>query len=161
MDRHIPLLHSGGVNGNDSLAAKVMLARALVQRCGACLALAALMLQLVLSFAHFHTQDLAFAKRGEAAVAGVGHLASQQKATKRLPSRLADDDDHCTICFSSFLLSNSSMPDAPANPPLPEFAELDRSVISVFEIPLRPRRAAFLSRAPPVLRDWVEVARSS
>jgi hypothetical protein len=47
--------------GDGSLAgAKMMLARAFARRCGAYLALAALTLQLALSFAHVHKHDLVF-----------------------------------------------------------------------------------------------------
>jgi len=49
--------------GTGSLAgAKMIFARAFARRCGACIALAALMLQLALSFAHVHKHDLGFSK---------------------------------------------------------------------------------------------------
>ena len=140
------------LEGNDCLAgAKVKLVRAFAGRCGAYLALAALTLQLVLSFAHFHIHDVAFAKVGHPSIdaASVKHAWSRTHASQQLPSGLADDDEHCTICFSSFLLSNSSIPDAPWHPTSLEFGEIDRS-FSVFDIVFEPRRAPFRARAPPV-----------
>ncbi|TAI66709.1 hypothetical protein [Bradyrhizobium sp. Leo170] len=44
--------------------AKSISARAFTRPCGACLALAALMLQFALSFAHVHKHDLAFSGFG-------------------------------------------------------------------------------------------------
>jgi hypothetical protein len=128
------------------------LVRAFVRRCGAYLALAALTLQLVLSFAHFHVHDVAFSKLDHAkiAAASVKHAWSQLEASQQLPSGLADDEEHCTICFSSFLLSNSSIPDAPRHPVLVEFGDVDRSFNFVFDIIFDSRRAPFFSRAPPV-----------
>lgn len=146
-------LRTAGIRkGHDYLAGtKVMLVRAFAWRCGAYLALAALTLQLVLSFAHFHVHDIAFAKIGYANTdaASVKHSWSQLEAFQQLPSGLADDDEHCAICFSSFLLSNSSIPDAPRHSALAEFGDIDRSFNSVFDIVFEPRRAPFLARAPP------------
>lgn len=139
--------------GNDRLAgAKVTLLRALVRRCAAHLALVALTLQLVLSFAHLHVHVVAFARVGYANIDGAiaKRAWSRWEAPQQLPSGLADDDEHCTICFSSFLLSNSSIRDEPQQPAPPEFGDIDRSFNSVFDIVFEPRRAPFLSRAPPV-----------
>ena len=122
-------------------------ARAFARRCGACLALAALVLQLALSFAHVHKHDLAFS--------GVDHTAafklarSIQRAVEQPPSRLADDDDHCPICFSGFLLFNSSLPDAAAPPHLLLSVQIEPGFNPVFDSVFQPRRAAFESRAPP------------
>jgi hypothetical protein len=136
--------------GNGSLAgAKMILARAFAQRCAAYLALAALALQLALSFAHVHKHDLALSGFDRSHVVSISHAGSAQQAVKRLPSRLADDDDRCPICFSGFLLSNSSLSDAPAKPHSLEFAEIDRAFNPVSDRVVRPRQAAFLSRAPP------------
>jgi hypothetical protein len=128
-----------------------MLVRAFARRCGANLALAALTLQLVLSFAHFHAHDVTFAKVGysKTDIASVKHAWSRLEASRQLPSALADDDEQCTICFSSFLLSNSSIPNAPPHPASPKFGEVDRSFNSVFDIVFEPRRSPFLARAPP------------
>jgi len=112
-------------------------------------ALAALTLQLALSFAHVHKHDLAFSGFTRTDVVGVAHAQSTQQAVTQQPSRLADDDDHCPICFSGFLLSNSSLPDAPASTCPLRFAEIDRAFNPMSDGMFRPRRAAFLSRAPP------------
>jgi hypothetical protein len=138
--------------GTGSLAgAKMIFARAFARRCGACLALAALMLQLALSFAHVHKHDLGFSGFGRSDVVSVRRAWSTQQAAEQLPSRLADDDDHCPICFSGFLLSNSSLPDARAHPHQLQFAEIDRALNPVSKRVFQPRHAAFLSRAPPAV----------
>ena len=55
--------------GNGSLAgAETMSLRAFTRRCGAYLALAALMLQLALSFEHVHKHDVAFSGLGRSDV---------------------------------------------------------------------------------------------
>lgn len=128
---------------------KFMPARVFVQHCGAYFALAALTLQLVLSFAHIHKHELAFSGRARLDVASVGQVGPQRQTAEWHPSRLADDDEHCTICFSNFLLANSPIPHAPAKLALPEWGSLDRSPSSVSDIAIQTRRAAFLSRAPP------------
>lgn len=126
-----------------------MPARLSAHRCGAYLALMALMLQLALSFAHVHTHDVASSGFDRAAIASIGHDRSTLQGLEKLPSRLADDEDRCQICFSSFLLSNSSLPAAPAHPHSLQFAEIDRASNPVSDRIFEQRRAAFLSRAPP------------
>jgi hypothetical protein len=136
--------------GNGSLAAaETMSARAFVRRCGAHLALAALLLQLTLSFAHVHKHDLASPGFGRIDIVSVRHIGPAQQAAEQLPSRLADDEDHCPICFSGFLLSSSSLPDAPAQPRRVQWAAIDPAFNPVSKRLPRPRHAAFLSRAPP------------
>jgi hypothetical protein len=124
-------------------------ARTFGRLCGAYLALAALLVQLVLSFAHIHKHDLAFSGFARADVASLTDARSIQQAVTQQPSRLADDDDHCPICFSGFLLSNSSLPDAPVTLRSLQFAEIDRPFNPLSDGVIQPRRMAFLSRAPP------------
>ncbi|MBH5388575.1 hypothetical protein [Bradyrhizobium diversitatis] len=126
-----------------------MSGRAFNKRCGAYFALFALTLQLTLSFAHVHHHDLATLRFDHADVAEVVHGSSLQ-AVEQIPSRLADDDDRCQICFSTFLLSNSSLPQAPTNQGALVFIELDRAFKPVFDQVFQPRHAAFRSRAPPI-----------
>jgi hypothetical protein len=126
-----------------------MFARAFARRCGACLALVALLLQLALSFAHVHKHDLAFSGFNRSDVVSAGPARPTRQAVTQQPSRLADDDDHCPICFSGFLLSNSSLPDARANSRSLQFVEIDRSFVAVSDQVFQPRHVAFLSRAPP------------
>lgn len=129
--------------------ANIVPARLFVRRCGAYLALMALMLQLALSFAHVHKHDLVSSGFDRTDVASVGHDRSTLPSLEKLPSRLADDEDRCQICFSSFLLSNSSLPAAPAHPHSLQFAAIDRALNPVSDRLFQQRRAAFLSRAPP------------
>lgn len=131
--------------------AKTSLERTFAQRGGACLALAALLLQFALAFAHIHKHDLAFSGLDRTAVVSVGHAPSTRQAIEKLPSRLADDDDHCPICFSSFLLSNSSLPDACADRHPLQFADIAPAFNRLPDQVFKPRHAAFLSRAPPVV----------
>ncbi len=129
--------------------AKTMLSRAFARRCGACLALAALMLQFALSFAHVHRHDLVPSGFERTDGVSAGHARSAPQAMAQLPSRLADDDDFCQICFSTFLLSNSSLPDAPTNQYSLQFAEIVPASNPFSDRLFRPRHTAFLSRAPP------------
>jgi hypothetical protein len=127
----------------------MMSARAFARRCGACLALAALVLQLALSFAHVHKHDLAFSGGDHTAAFAVKLVTSIQRAVEQPPSRLADDDDHCPICFSGFLLSNSSLTDGPAHPHALLSVQIDPAFNPLSDFVVQPRRAAFSSRAPP------------
>ena len=126
----------------------MMLTRAFARRC-AYLALTALMLQLALSFAHVHKHDLVAPRIDRTDVVSAAHARPGLQIAEQLPARLADDDDYCPICFSSCLLSNSSLPDAPANPRSLQFAEIDRAFNPVSDRVFQPRHSAFLSRAPP------------
>lgn len=126
-----------------------MLARAFARRCGAYLALVALTLQLALSFAHVHKHDLVFSGFDRTDVVSVAHDRPELQVAEQLPARLADDGDHCPICFSGFLLSNSSLPDAPAHPHSLQFPEIDLTFNPVSDRVFQPHHAAFLSRAPP------------
>lgn len=132
------------------MGTKVTLPRVFARRCGAYLALLALTLQFALSFAHVHKFDLVTSGFDRSGVVNVGHVRSTLQALEQLPSRLTDDDDGCQICLSTFLLSNSSLPDAPTNQCALQFAELDRAFNPFSDRVFQPRHTAFLSRAPPV-----------
>ncbi|WP_092081869.1 hypothetical protein [Bradyrhizobium brasilense] len=112
--------------------------------------MAALTIQLALSFAHVHKHELAVPRIDRTDVVSVARARGGLQVAQRLPARLTDDEDHCPICFSGFLLSNSSLPDAPANPAWLQFAEIDRPFNPACDPVFRSRHAAFLSRAPPV-----------
>lgn len=127
----------------------MLVRRGFALRSGAHLALMALMLQLALSFGHVHEHDPVSPGFGRIDVVSAGHHGSALQAVEKLPSRLADDDDQCQICFSSFLLSNSSLPAAPAHPHSLQFAAIDRAFNPLSDRLFQQRRAAFLSRAPP------------
>lgn len=126
----------------------MMLSRAFARQYGAYLALAAVLLQLAVSFAHVHKHDFAFSASDPSDVVSVGYAQPTLQAAEQLPARLADDD-HCPICFSNFLLSNSSILDGPANQRSLQFAEIDRAFNPVSDLVFRSRHAAFRSRAPP------------
>lgn len=139
------------------------LLRTSVQRSGVYLALAALMLQFALSFGHMHARDLlgpnaaAYSRSGTAEVwhgkasdNNAWHKSDRLEASTQSPWRLADDDDHCPICFSTFLLGTSFIPDA-VQPPLPsQFADIDRLIASAFNGLVQSQRGPFQSRAPPI-----------
>ena len=132
------------------VGAKIKSARALARRCGAYFALGTLTLQLALSFAHVHKHYLAFSEFDCSDVVSVSHTQSTQRTIEQLPSRLADDDDHCPICFSGFLLSSSWLPDVPENQHPLQFAEIDRAFYPASDSVFQPRHTAFLSRGPPL-----------
>jgi hypothetical protein len=134
------------------------LLRTFARRCGAYLALAALTLQLALSFGHVHRHDIAYpslAYSKSLAHSKVGDLAASQalanqKLSKQLPSPLADDDENCPICFSTLLLATSFVPDAPQLSPSSGFTDVDRFFGRSFDIVFGSDRAPFQSRAPPL-----------
>jgi hypothetical protein len=114
-------------------------------RCGSWLALAAMALQLVLSFAHVHVEKLASGS-GVASIAASKAPSSQQSPAQH-PANGADD--YCAICATIHLTSSSFLPDAPLLP-VP-FASRTIEHCSYFDfIFIAPQRAAFQSRAPPL-----------
>ena len=115
-----------------------------IRRFGGCLALAALALQLVLSFGHVH---LGGVHRTYYGTTVAGSSAQVQPLPAQHPGD--DGDDYCAICATIYLAANSFVPQAPQLPAL--FASrliehADRGAI-VFVV---PRRSAFQSRAPPL-----------
>ena len=82
------------------------------RRFGSWLALAALALQLVVSFGHVHL-DGVHRTYPALAVSGSGAQASQLPAPH--PGNDADDD-YCAICATIFLAANSFLPPAPQLP---------------------------------------------
>jgi hypothetical protein len=147
-----------------------LLLRTFARRCGVYLALAALMLQLMLSFGHVHRGDLVSPNLAPANLAfgsvalskilakpraKIDVLADLQaltklKLSKPPPSPLADDDELCSICFSTLLLASSFIPDAPQHSPSFDFVEVDRFFSRTFDLDLGSHRAPFQSRAPPL-----------
>ncbi|SDT14006.1 hypothetical protein SAMN05444158_4538 [Bradyrhizobium canariense] len=129
-----------------------MLLRTFVRRCGVYLALAALTLQLALSFGHIHAHDIAYPQITYSKTDAVSNWRGPAKleASTQLPSKLADDDEHCPICFSSFLLSTSFVPDPPRPPLSFGFRAIDRVFELAVDIVVGSYRAPFQSRAPPL-----------
>lgn len=113
------------------------------RRFGSCLALAALALQLVLSFGHVHLDGL---HRGFPAVTAGAQVS--QSVPAQHPGNGADDD-YCAICASIYLAANSFLPQAPQLP-VPLAAQAVEHSSRVAAAFIAPRRAPFQSRAPPL-----------
>ena len=115
------------------------------RRFGAYSALAALALQLALSFGHVHL-DAAHHGGSVHAIAAAGGERSQPAPT---PLRGGDADDYCAICAVIHLAASSFVPQPPQLP-LPVAAErIEHRFTIVFAAP-EPPRVAFRSRAPPL-----------
>jgi hypothetical protein len=109
------------------------------------LALAAMALQLVLSFGHIHLEKLA-SRSFVASMAASKAPWSQQTPTQH-PANEAED--FCAICTTIHLASSSFLPGAPILP-VP-FTSLTIEHFGSFNfIFVSPHRAAFQSRAPPL-----------
>lgn len=111
---------------------------------GGALALFALALQFMLSFAHLHPDDI-FGRGGAwLTLPAPGH--SQLLSADRQPSH---NDDYCAICATMYLLGSSSIPEAPPVVPLLFVSQrVDRFDYTV-AIFVALRRRPFQSRAPP------------
>jgi hypothetical protein len=111
---------------------------------GGALALFALALQFMLSFAHLHPED----------IFGPGGPSFTLSATERSQPLSSDphpshNDDYCAICATMYLLGSSPIPEAPPLLPL-SFAwqridRFDHTVATFVAL----RRRPFQSRAPP------------
>jgi hypothetical protein len=109
------------------------------------LALAAMTLQLALSFGHLHLERLSSGS-GIASVAASKAPSSRQNPAQH-PANEADD--YCAICANIHLASSSFLPDAPLLP-VP-FASRTIEHFGHFAfVFVSPQRAAFQSRAPPL-----------
>ncbi len=115
------------------------------RRFGSCLALAALALQLVVSFGHVHPDGVHRA-HPVLVLSGSGAQASQLPAPH--PGNDADDD-YCAICATIFLAANSFLP-PPLQLPVPFVSRPIEHFASVAVDFIVPRRAPFQSRAPPL-----------
>lgn len=114
-------------------------------RLGSWLALAALALQLVVSFGHVHL-DGVHRTYPVPTVSASGAQASQLSAPH--PGNDADDD-YCPICATIFLAANSFLPPAPQLP-VPSVSQTVECFARVAVDFIVPRRAPFQSRAPPL-----------
>jgi hypothetical protein len=115
-----------------------------VRRFAGCLALAALALQLVLSFGHVHLDGVHPASHGTT-VAGASTQSQQLPAQQ--PG--SDGDDYCVICATIYLATNSFIPQAPQLPVLLASRRIEH-VDRVAIVFVAPRRSPFQSRAPPL-----------
>jgi len=126
--------------------------RTFARRCGVYLALAALTLQLALSFGHIHRHDIIYPSFAytKSKVIGGWPASIELEVRKQLPSGLADNDEHCPVCFSTLLLSASFISDGPQHRPSSDFQVIDRFFDRTFDIVFGPDRGPFQSRAPPI-----------
>lgn len=116
------------------------------KRRGAYLALAALLLQIVISFGHV---DLDGAVGADHLTLGGAHKTVVAKTSHRAPAQNnGDDDGYCPICASIFLVSTSFVSTPPQLPVPDGFYRIRHSVTVAHGIS-PPRRLAFRSRAPP------------
>ena len=115
------------------------------RRFGSCLALAALALQLVLSFGHVHLDGV---HRTYPALAVSGSAAQASPLGAPHPGNDADDD-YCAICATIFLAANSFLPPTPQLP-VPSVSQTIERFDRVPVVFIASRRAPFQSRAPPL-----------
>jgi hypothetical protein len=115
------------------------------RRWAASLALAALALQIVLSFGHVHLEGI---HRAYPAADFIGSKAQAQPLPAQQPGD-DGDDDYCAICASIYLVANSFTPQPPelAAPSVSSTIERFDQAAIVF---IAPRRMPFQSRAPPL-----------
>jgi|ERR1700761_6131040 len=117
------------------------------RRRGAYLALAALLLQIAISFGHV---DLDGAVVGDHIALGAAHkIVVAAKTSHSAPAQNTDDDGYCPICASIFMVSTSFVSTPPALPEPDGFYRIRHSVTVSHGIS-PPLRLAFRSRAPPV-----------
>jgi hypothetical protein len=106
------------------------------------LALAALVLQLVLTFGHVHLDDI---DRTSPAVNGTGLGTQVSQSGPAHPG----NDDYCTICATIYLTANSFLPPAPELP-VPFVSQTIEHFDRVAGFLIAPQRLPFQSRAPPL-----------
>ncbi len=109
------------------------------------LALAALALQLVVSFGHVHLDGVHRASPA-LGLSGSGAQASQLPAPH--PGNDADDD-YCAICATIFLAATTFLAPAPQLP-VPSVSQTIERFDHVPVVFIASRRAPFKSRAPPL-----------
>lgn len=107
------------------------------------LALFALALQFMLSFAHLHPEDI-FSPGGASFT-----LSAQRSQPLPADPHPSHNDDYCAICATMYLLGSSPIPEAPPLLPLSVVCQridrFDHSVATFVAL----RRRPFQSRAPP------------
>ncbi|HEX3939810.1 MAG TPA: DUF2946 family protein [Xanthobacteraceae bacterium] len=116
------------------------------RRRGAYLALAALVLQIAISFGHVDIDGIA--GPDHLTLAGL-HKTVAAKVSKHGPAQPSGDDDgYCPICASISLVSTSIVSEPPQLP-VPDGFERVRPPVSIIRGIVPPWRVAFRSRAPP------------
>ena len=109
---------------------------------GSWLALAALGLQLALSFGHVHLIGVHDAH-------DVTAVTGATVETYRFPAPGSAGDDYCAICASIQLAANSLVPQAAQVPTVSAFRTIEHAD-RVTPAVIAARRTAFQSRAPPL-----------
>jgi hypothetical protein len=117
-----------------------------IRRFGAGLGLFALLLQLALSFAHIHPEDLL--PRSLAGFAD--HVAGKAQVPPGGQDRQAPGSQHddCPICAVMHLAGTIVVPVAPSLALPTQFTTTSFAVSDVSYVPI-PRRLPFQTRAPP------------
>ena len=116
------------------------------RRCGGWLALAAMALQLVLSFGHIHLKKL----ESDSVIPNVTTSkapSSQQNPTQH-PTN--ETDDFCAICATIHLTSSSLLPNAQLFP-IPLASRTIEHFGHFTFVFVSRQRAPFQSRAPPIV----------
>ncbi len=109
------------------------------------LALAALALQLAVSFGHVHLDGV---HRSYPALALSGSAAQASQLPAPHPGN-DGDDDYCAICATIFLAATTFLPPAPQLP-VPSVSQTIERSDHVPVVFIASRRAPFQSRAPPL-----------
>jgi len=116
------------------------------RRHGACLALLALALQMVLSFGHVDLGGIV--GRTQLTLASKQNTVVTQAPQPGPAQTSGDDDGYCPICASIFLVSSSLVSESPKLA-VPDGFERTIHSISVDREISKPRSIVFRSRAPP------------
>jgi len=117
------------------------------------LALAALALQIVLSFGHVHLDGVVRATPAVPAMTAAGTRGqSVLPPSRQTPAQnpIDDADGYCAICASIYLAATTFIPQPPLLPVPRGFERIEqvfRAAVGVVE----SRRVAFQSRAPPAV----------
>jgi hypothetical protein len=119
------------------------------RRFGAWSGLAALALQIVLSFGHIHVGNKHISgARGWFSAAASQHFVTTRISENAPGQNAPDNDDYCAICASIFLASTSFVPPPPVLLVPTAFKRIEHASAAAHGVN-EPRRVAFRSRAPP------------
>lgn len=116
---------------------------------GGVLGLAALGLQLILSFGHIHAEDFKPAA-GDLVLAGAASLAVDGSTTPDQPPLEPDHDDYCPVCATMHLAGTLMLPEPPLLPIPSAWTHrvLRPAIVNTLQV---SRYSLFQTRAPPVL----------
>jgi hypothetical protein len=106
------------------------------------LALAAMLLQIISNYGHFHGEDYRFLARGHGGLVVVASHGTLDPSGAVLP------DNDCAICAAAQLLGNAAVPAMPVLG-VPQFASFVAFGIHVAFWLAPPPHFLFASRAPP------------